>query len=77
MGTEIEQAGGRALVLPVDVADAGKIKNAAKNVEKEFGPIDIWVNGAMTSVFSPAEDIQPEEYKPVTDVTYLRRAVGL
>src|SRR5689334_9411802 len=52
---EIEGSGGRALVLPLDVADASAMDAAATQVEQEFGPIDIWVNNAMTSVFSPAE----------------------
>jgi NADP-dependent 3-hydroxy acid dehydrogenase YdfG len=50
---EIESAGGSAMVLPLDVADAEAIENAAASVEREFGPIDIWVNNAMASVFSP------------------------
>src|SRR5437763_15560764 len=50
---EVEAAGGRALVLPVDVADADAVEAAADYVEKTLGPIDIWVNNAMASVFSP------------------------
>src|SRR5215470_902469 len=50
---EVEAEGGRALVLPVDVADAAQVEAAAQHVEDELGPIDIWVNNAMTSVFSP------------------------
>jgi len=48
---EIESAGGKALVLPLDIADANAVENAADSVEREFGPIDIWVNNAMASVF--------------------------
>ena len=73
---EIEQAGGRALVLPLDVADAQAIENAAERVEQELGPIDIWVNDAMTSVFSPIEQMTAEEFKRVTDVTYLGYVYG-
>ena len=51
---EVEKAGGRALVLPIDVADAAQVENAAERVESTFGPIDIWVNDAMASVFSPS-----------------------
>jgi NAD(P)-dependent dehydrogenase (short-subunit alcohol dehydrogenase family) len=68
---EVEQLGGRALVCPTDVSDPGQIEAAADAIEKEFGPIDIWVNNAMVSVFSPVMQMKPEEYKRVTDVTYL------
>jgi short-subunit dehydrogenase len=73
---EIESAGGSAMVLPLDVADANAIEKAAADVEKEFGPIDIWVNNAMASVFSPVKEMQPEEYKRVTEVTYLGVVYG-
>jgi len=73
---EIEQAGGSALVLPLDVADAKAVENAAQRVEDELGPIDIWVNDAMTSVFSPIEQMTPEEFKRVTEVTYLGYVYG-
>lgn len=51
---EVAAAGGRALVLPADVSDAEQVEAAAREVERRFGPIDIWVNDAMTSVFSPS-----------------------
>jgi NADP-dependent 3-hydroxy acid dehydrogenase YdfG len=73
---EIESAGGKALVLPLDVADANAVENAADSVEREFGPIDIWVNNAMASVFSPVREMKPEEYKRVTEVTYLGVVYG-
>ena len=73
---EIEAAGGRALVLPTDVADAKAVEQAAARVEEEFGPIDIWVNDAMASVFSPVKEMLPEEYKRVTEVTYLGFVYG-
>jgi len=73
---EIESAGGRAIVLPLDVADANAIESAAASVEQEFGPIDIWVNNAMASVFSPVREMKPEEYKRVTEVTYLGVVYG-
>ncbi len=66
---EVEQAGGRALALPTDVADADAVERAAAIVEEQAGPIDIWVNNAMTSVFSPAREMKPEEYRRVTEVT--------
>ena len=67
---EVEEAGGRALVLPCDVADAGEVEAAAARVEAELGPIDIWINNAMASVFSPIVEITPQEFRRVTDVTY-------
>ena len=73
---EIEASGGRALVLPLDVADAAAVENAAKQVQAEFGPIDIWVNNAMTSVFSPIKQMEPDEFKRVTEVTYLGVVYG-
>jgi NADP-dependent 3-hydroxy acid dehydrogenase YdfG len=73
---EIESAGGKALVLPLDVADVNAVENAADSVEREFGPIDIWVNNAMASVFSPVREMKPEEYKRVTEVTYLGVVYG-
>jgi NAD(P)-dependent dehydrogenase (short-subunit alcohol dehydrogenase family) len=68
---EVEAHGGRALVLPLDVADAAAVEEAAATVERELGPIDVWVNNAMVSVFSPVKELQPEEVRRVTDVTYL------
>jgi NAD(P)-dependent dehydrogenase (short-subunit alcohol dehydrogenase family) len=73
---EIEAAGGKALVLPTDVSDPQQVENAAKAVEKKFGPIDIWVNNAMVSVFSPFRQTTPEEFKRVTEVTYLGSVYG-
>lgn len=73
---EVESAGGKALVLPLDVSDAQAVDAAATRVEKELGPIDIWINNAMTSVFSPIREMLPEEYKRVTEVTYLGYVYG-
>jgi len=73
---EVESAGGRALVLPVDVADAAQVEAAAERVESTFGPIDIWVNNAMASVFSPIKEMTAEEFKRVTEVTYLGYVYG-
>jgi NAD(P)-dependent dehydrogenase (short-subunit alcohol dehydrogenase family) len=63
---EVEGLGGEGLVLPTDVADAAGVKAAAAAVEKRFGPIDAWVNNA-----SPLRETTPEEYRRVTEVTYL------
>jgi short-subunit dehydrogenase len=73
---EVEQAGGRALVLPADVADAEQVERAAAAVEEAFGPIDIWINNAMVSVFSPVKQMTAEEYRRVTEVTYLGVVYG-
>jgi NAD(P)-dependent dehydrogenase (short-subunit alcohol dehydrogenase family) len=68
---EVESLGGRALALPTDVSDANAIESAAAEVDQHFGPPDLWINNAMVSVFSPVKEMTPEEYKRVTDVTYL------
>jgi NAD(P)-dependent dehydrogenase (short-subunit alcohol dehydrogenase family) len=73
---DVEAAGGKALVLPTDVADAEAVEEAAGRVEDELGPIDVWVNNAMTSVFSPATEMMPEEFRRVTEVTYLGFVYG-
>src|ERR687896_1641716 len=73
---EIEEAGGQALVLPVDVANADAIEAAAISVEETFGPIDVWVNNAMVSVFSPVKEMTAEEFRRVTEVTYLGYVYG-
>ena len=73
---EVEALGGQALVLPTDVSDAAQVERAAEAVEREFGPIDIWINNAMVSVFSPVKEMLPEEYKRVTEVTYLGVVYG-
>ena len=68
---ECEALGGKALVLPVDVSDSEAVDAAASKVEEEFGPIDVWVNDAMVSVFSPVKEMEASDYKRVTDVLYL------
>ena len=68
---EVRASGGSPLILPVDVADADAVENAAATVENQLGPIDVWVNNAMVSVFSPVKEMKAEEYKRVTEVTYL------
>ncbi|MGB8424683.1 MAG: SDR family NAD(P)-dependent oxidoreductase, partial [Desulfobacterales bacterium] len=73
---EVECDGGRALVLPADVADAPAVFDAAAKIEETFGPIDIWVNGAMTTIFSHFTDITPEDYRRATEVTYLGAVYG-
>lgn len=73
---EVQALGGQALVLPADVADHSAIDRAASRVEEVFGPIDVWVNNAMVSVFSRVRDMRPREYRRVTDVTYLGVVYG-
>jgi NAD(P)-dependent dehydrogenase (short-subunit alcohol dehydrogenase family) len=68
---ECEDLGGQALVLPLDVSDAEAVDAAATRVEQEFGTIDVWVNDAMVSVFSPVKEMEASDYKRVTDVLYL------
>jgi NAD(P)-dependent dehydrogenase (short-subunit alcohol dehydrogenase family) len=68
---ECEALGGQALVLPLDVADSDAVDAAASKVEEVYGPIDIWVNDAMVSVFSPVKEMEASDYKRVTDVLYL------
>jgi NAD(P)-dependent dehydrogenase (short-subunit alcohol dehydrogenase family) len=73
---EVEQAGGDALVLPCDVAHWDGVESAASAVEEAFGPIDIWVNNAMTTVFAPFKDVEPDEFRRATEVTYLGTVWG-
>jgi len=68
---EVEAAGGRALVVPVDVSDADAVDAAAQRVEDELGPIDVWVNNAMTAVLAPVKETSAAEFRRVTEVTYL------
>jgi short-subunit dehydrogenase len=74
--TEVESAGGKALVIPTDVSDADAVEEAARRVEEDLGPIEVWVNNAMTSVFSPVKEMTPDEFRRVTEVTYLGYVYG-
>ncbi|MTE15722.1 SDR family oxidoreductase [Nocardia aurantiaca] len=69
-------AGGRALAIPVDVAEYTAVDAAATRIEEDLGPIDVWVNSAFTSVFAPFCEIDPLEYRRVTEVTYLGSVHG-
>jgi NAD(P)-dependent dehydrogenase (short-subunit alcohol dehydrogenase family) len=73
---EVEQAGGEAMVLPLDVSDHEAVESAAAQVEERFGPIDVWVNDAMVTVYAEFLDIEPEEYQRATEVTYLGMVWG-
>ena len=68
---EVEALGGRALALPTDVSDQPAVEAAADAVERELGPIDVWVNDAMVSVLAPLSEVTPEEFRRITEVTYL------
>jgi NAD(P)-dependent dehydrogenase (short-subunit alcohol dehydrogenase family) len=67
---EAEQLGAQAIAIPADTADFNQVEAAADRVERELGPIDIWVNNAMVTIFAPFDEIAPEDYRRVTDVTY-------
>lgn len=73
---DVESLGGKALAIPTDVADPDQVEAAADRVEEEFGPIDIWVNDAMTTVFAEFKDVTPGEFKRGTEVTYLGAVYG-
>ena len=73
---EAEDAGVRAVAIPTDVADARQVESAAEQIEQELGPIDVWINNAMVSVFSPIMKMTAEEFDRVTRVTYLGAVHG-
>jgi NAD(P)-dependent dehydrogenase (short-subunit alcohol dehydrogenase family) len=73
---DVRSAGGRALIQTADVADADAVERAAEAIERKLGPIDIWVNNAMTTVFAFFDDIEPAEYERATRVTYLGTVWG-
>jgi short-subunit dehydrogenase len=73
---DVERAGGEALVIPTDVADQDKVEAAAAQVENTWGGIDVWVNNAMVTVFSPFSEISATEFRRVTEVTYLGAVWG-
>jgi short-subunit dehydrogenase len=73
---EVQRLGGKAIAVPTDVTDHEAVERAAVRVEEEFGPIDIWVNDAMATVFARFVDTEPEEFKRATEVTYLGAVYG-
>ncbi|HEX4724614.1 MAG TPA: SDR family oxidoreductase [Pseudonocardiaceae bacterium] len=73
---QVRAAGGTALAVPTDVSDSEQVTAAAERVERELGPIDVWVNVAFTSVFAPFDQIRPAEFLRVTEVTYLGYVYG-
>ena len=72
----VVRAGGRALAVPIDVVDPEQVEAAAESAEDAFGPIDIWVNNAMTTVFAQFTDVEPAEFRRATEVTYLGAVWG-
>jgi NAD(P)-dependent dehydrogenase (short-subunit alcohol dehydrogenase family) len=73
---DVEAAGGTALAIPTDVADCAQVESAADRVEREWGPIDIWVNNAMATIFCNFLDTTPEDFRRATEVTYLGAVWG-
>jgi short-subunit dehydrogenase len=73
---EVEKLGGKALALPLDIADPEAVDAAAEKVEQHFGPIDVWVNCAMATIFAPFHRVTPQEYRRATEVTYLGFVYG-
>ncbi|MEV5439923.1 SDR family oxidoreductase [Streptomyces sp. NPDC052682] len=73
---EVERAGGEALVVPVDIADAKAVEDAAQQVVDTFGHLDVWVNNAFAGVFAPFTEVTPDEFRRVTEVTYLGYVFG-
>jgi NAD(P)-dependent dehydrogenase (short-subunit alcohol dehydrogenase family) len=73
---EIESEGSRGMGIPTDVGEPDEVERAAKLVELELGPIDVWVNDAMTTVFAPFKEITAEEFAQVTRTTYLGTVNG-
>ncbi len=73
---DVESNGGRALILPADVSDYGAVNDAASRAEAELGPIEVWVNDAMTTCFSPVSETQPEDFRRAVEVTFLGQVWG-
>ena len=73
---EVTKMGGIALAIPTDVAQPDQVEAAAKRIEDELGEIDIWINNAMVTVFSPFAELTAEEFRRVTEVTYLGNVYG-
>jgi NAD(P)-dependent dehydrogenase (short-subunit alcohol dehydrogenase family) len=73
---DVRAAGGRALVIPTDVGQFDEVDRAASQVEAELGPIDAWVNDAMTTVFAPAWEVEPADFRRAVEVTFLGQVWG-
>lgn len=73
---DVEARGGEAHAVECDVADHDDVESAAAQIESRLGPVDVWVNNAMATIYSPFRDISPEEYRRATEVTYLGAVWG-
>ena len=73
---EVEEMGSEAVIIPADVSNFEAMQAAADNIEQQLGPIDVWINNAMVSVFGPLHKLRADEFKRVTDVTYLGQVYG-
>jgi short-subunit dehydrogenase len=73
---EVRRQGVRALPIVTDVADADAVEAAATRIEADLGPIDVWVNNAMATIFAPIDQVTPEEFRRATEVTYLGQVYG-
>ncbi len=73
---DVEAAGGRGLAVPTDVASYEEVERAAVQIEQELGPIDVWINDAMTTIFAPFTDVEPEDFKRAVEVTFLGQVWG-
>jgi NAD(P)-dependent dehydrogenase (short-subunit alcohol dehydrogenase family) len=73
---DVEQAGGEALVIPTDIADQAQVEAAAAQVERDWGPIEVWVNDAMATIFCDVLSITPQDFQRATEVTYLGTVWG-
>lgn len=73
---EVEERGGKAFPITADVSDPAQVEEAVGTIEEEFGPIDVWVNNAMVSIYSPIAELEPEEVRRVTEVNYLGYVYG-
>jgi short-subunit dehydrogenase len=73
---EVRAEGGTALVIPTDISESDQVEAAAARAESELGPIDVWVNDAMASVFGRVHEVAPDDFRRVTEVTYLGTVYG-
>jgi NAD(P)-dependent dehydrogenase (short-subunit alcohol dehydrogenase family) len=73
---DVQEEGARGLALPTDVSEPEQVEAAAATIEEELGPIDVWVNDAMVTVFAPVHAVAPDEFRRVTEVTYLGTVYG-
>ncbi|MGH8979915.1 MAG: SDR family oxidoreductase [Acidimicrobiales bacterium] len=73
---DVEAAGGRAVTLPADVSNFDEVKEAAASVESELGPIDVWINDAMTTIFAPVWKVEPDDFRRAVEVTFLGQVWG-